>query len=64
VTIRDENFETLSFLDTHIWISSDTTTYSLHTKATPQGASLYIITLTPKVRLSKGVVDVSLFAIW
>jgi hypothetical protein len=52
-----------SFLDLHNRLSSDTTTYPLRTKVTLQGASSYIITSTPKVRLSKGVVDVSLFVI-
>jgi hypothetical protein len=64
VTIRDESFETPNFLDLHDRLSSDTTTCPPHTKVTLQGASSYIITSTPKIRLSKSVVDLLLFMIW
>jgi hypothetical protein len=64
ITIRDRFLETPNFLDLLTRLSSDTTTYPLHTKATPHEASSYIITSTREVQLLKGVVDVSLFMIW
>ena len=50
----------LPFLDR---VSSDTVTRPPFTKGTLQVDSSYIITSTPKDRLSKGVVDAFLFVI-
>ena len=61
---RDKSFETPDFWDLLNQLSSDTTTNPPHTKATLQEASPFITPSIPRVRLSKGVVDVSLFVIW